>query len=94
MIRLECTTGGHNKYYELHLSRGSERYVVEGLYGAIGQAPKRALIYDGDNEQEALAEMQKKQLEKQKKGYGIVGSDGTIPQVQAKKRTISPQSGR
>jgi predicted DNA-binding WGR domain protein len=95
MIRLECTTGGHNKYYELHFSRGNERYVVEGLYGAIGQAPKKALIYDGDNEQEAVAEMQKKQLEKQKKGYVIVGSGGassTIP-VQ-KKRTISPQSGR
>ena len=95
MIRLECTTGGHNKYYELHLSRGSDRFIVEGLYGAIGQAPKKAMVYDGDNEQEALAEMQKKQLEKQKKGYVIVGSGGSIPQALAqKKRTISPQSGR
>jgi len=90
MIRLECTTGGHNKYYELHLSRGSERYVVEGLYGAIGQAPQKALIYDGDNEQEALAEMQKKQLEKQKKGYVIVGSSAALSPVPAqKKRPIS-----
>ena len=95
MIRLECTTGGHNKYYELHLSRGNERYVVEGLYGAIGQAPKKALIYDGDNEQEAVAEMQKKQLEKEKKGYIIVGSGGAIPLAPAqKKRTISPEFGR
>ena len=90
MIRLECTTGGHNKYYELHLSRGSESFTVEGLYGAIGQAPKKAMIYDGDNEQEALAEMQKKQLEKQKKGYVIVGSGGAIsPAPVQKKRTIS-----
>ena len=95
MIRLECTTGGHNKYYELHLSRGSERYVVEGLYGAIGQAPKKAMIYDGDNEQEAVAKMQKKQLEKEKKGYVIVGSGTAIsPARSQKKRTISPQSGR
>jgi predicted DNA-binding WGR domain protein len=68
---------------------------VKGLFGAIGQAPKKAMIYDGDNEQEALAEMQKKQLEKQKKGYVIVGSGGAISPAQAKKkRTISPQSGR
>ena len=90
MIRLECTTGGHNKYYELHLSRGTNRYTVRGLYGAIGQAPKGALIYDGDNEQEALAEMQKKQLEKQKKGYVIAGTSSTLPSTpDQKKRTIS-----
>ena len=95
MIRLECTTGGRNKYYELHLSRGSDRVIVEGLYGAIGQAPTKAMIYDGDNEQEAIAEMQKKQLEKQKKGYIITGTLGTVPSSPAqKKRTISPQSGR
>ena len=95
MIRLECTTGGHNKYYELHLSRGGARFTVEGLYGAIGQAPKKTLIYDGDDQQEAVAEMQKKQLEKEKKGYVIVGSGGSIPQTPAqKKRTISRQSGQ
>lgn len=95
MIRLECTTGGHNKYYELHLSRSSARFTVEGLYGAIGQAPKKALIYDGDNEQEAVAEMQKKQLEKQKKGYAIAGTSGTVPSSPAqKKRMISLKSGR
>ena len=74
MIRLECTTGGHNKYYELKLERNNGRVRVTGYYGAIGQAPKESPIYDGDNEQEALAEMQKKQLEKQKKGYVLVGS--------------------
>jgi predicted DNA-binding WGR domain protein len=90
MVRLECTTGGHNKYYELHLARGSDRFTVEGLYGAIGQAPKKAMIYDGDNEQEAVAEMQKKQLEKHKKGYVIVGAAGTLSSTPIqKKRTIS-----
>ena len=74
MIRLECKTGGHNKYYELSLEKTKSRVRVIGYYGAIGQAPKENPIYDGDNEQEALAEMQKKQLEKQKKGYVLVGS--------------------
>jgi len=74
MIRLECTRGGSNKFYELHLKESAGRVTVTGLYGAIGQAPKEHPIYDGTVREEALAEMQKKQLEKQKKGYVIVGS--------------------
>jgi ATP-dependent DNA ligase len=63
---------------------------VEGLYGAIGQAPKKAMIYDGDNEQEAVAEMQKKQLEKLKKGYIIVGAVGTLSSTTAQKKNNLP----
>jgi predicted DNA-binding WGR domain protein len=91
MIRLECTTGGHNKFYELHLIQGNGRITVKGLYGAIGQSPKEHPVYDGDNEQEALAEMQKKQLEKQKKGYVLVGSDGKATRTaKQKKRLMFP----
>ena len=89
MIRLEHTMG-HNKYYELHLVRDNGRITVKGLYGAIGQAPKEHTVYDGDDEREALAEMEKKRLEKEKKGYILVGGNGeptTTPPVQKKRTT-------
>ncbi len=88
MIRLECTRGGSNKYYELDLKESNGRVNVTGFYGAIGQAPKEHPIYDGDNREEAIAEMQKKQLEKQKKGYIIVGN-GSSPAAVEKKTVIS-----
>ena len=95
MIRLECTTGGHNKFYEFHLSKTNGRVTVKGLYGGIGKAPQEAVIYDGDSEMEAKAELQKKQTEKLKKGYIIVSSNGDAPEVATqKKRVTSPQSGR
>lgn len=87
MIRLECTRGGSNKYYEFNLKESKGRVTVTGFYGAIGQAPKEHVIYDGDNREQAIAEMQKKQLEKQKKGYTIVGSGGASTLVE-KKTTI------
>ena len=59
-IRLECTTGGHNKFYEFHGIQNNSRFTVKGLYGAIGQAPKEAIIYDGDDKYEANKEYQKK----------------------------------
>lgn len=88
MIRLECTIGGHNKFYELNLVRTNGHVVVKGLYGRIGHAGQEAVIYDGDSEVEAKAEMQKKQLEKQKKGYVIVGNGSSVTVAQ-KKRPIS-----
>ena len=75
-IRLECTTGGHNKFYEFHGIQSNGRYTVKGLYGAIGQAPKVAIIYDGDNRLEANNELQKKLTEKKKKGYVLVTQNG------------------
>jgi len=79
MIRLECTLGNHNKFYELDLVRTNGRSTVKAIYGRIGQAGQETIVYDGDNEQEAHAEMQKKQLEKQKKGYSIVsGGNGKL----------------
>lgn len=87
MIRLECTRGGSNKYYELHLKQSNGRVTVTGFYGAIGQAPKEHPIYDGDSRDEAVAAMQKKQLEKQKKGYVLVGDDASSAPVE--KKTMS-----
>ncbi len=91
MIRLECTSGGHNKFYELHLIKTNGHVIAKALYGAIGNAPQENVFYDGDNEQEAIAEMQKKQLEKQKKGYVIVGSNGKSKPVPAQKKTMNSQ---
>jgi predicted DNA-binding WGR domain protein len=34
------------------------------------------IIYDGDNEEEAVKALKKKQNEKQRKGYVIVGDNG------------------
>lgn len=88
MIRLECTRGGSNKYYELNLKESNGRITVTGFYGAIGQTPKEHPIYDGDNRDEGIAEMQKKQLEKQKKGYIIV-NNGSSPAPVEKKTVTS-----
>jgi predicted DNA-binding WGR domain protein len=76
MIRLECTIGGHNKYYEFVPSVSKGRFTVIGRYGAIGQAPKEAIMYDGDSKDEANEAYRKKLAEKQKKGYVIVSNDG------------------
>ena len=78
MVRLECTTGGSNKFYEFHLVKTNGRVMVKGIYGSIGQAGKAHIIYDGDNEEEAIKALQKKQNEKQRKGYIIVNGNGTI----------------
>ena len=88
MIRLECTRGGSNKFYEFDLKELNGRVSVTGFYGAIGQAAKEHQIYDGDDREAAIAEMQKKQLEKQKKGYIIVGGNGSAP-APAQKKTVN-----
>jgi ATP-dependent DNA ligase len=84
MTRLECTTGGHNKFYEFHISRTNDRITVRGLYGAIGQAPKEARIYDGDSEADARKELDRKQNEKLRKGYVVVSSDVSDSQSSSK----------
>jgi predicted DNA-binding WGR domain protein len=77
MIRLEHTTGGHHKYYEFHKRQSNGRVVIIGYYGAIGQAPKEAIIYDGDSEAEARKELDRKQNEKLRKGYVVVSEGQT-----------------
>jgi hypothetical protein len=96
-IRLEHTTAGHNKYYEMQFIQSKERIAVRGYYGAIGQAPKEVTIYDGNDEMEAFVQLKKKQLEKQKKGYIVVSQNGNsipMPAVHQKKTPILQLSGR
>jgi predicted DNA-binding WGR domain protein len=89
-IRLECTTGGHNKFYEFLGIESKGRFTVKGLYGAIGQAAKEAIIYDGDDKNEANFEYDKKLAEKKKKGYIVVSRDGKPeqPATEEKKTVI------
>jgi predicted DNA-binding WGR domain protein len=91
-IRLECTTGGHNKFYEFQGIQNNGRFTVKGLYGAIGQAPKEAIIYDGDNKSEAEKEFEKKKSEKLKKGYVVISQNGqkVHPVTSEKKRPMFP----
>ena len=90
-IRLECTTGGHNKFYEFHGLQNNGRYTVKALYGAIGQAPKVSIIYDGENKTEANEEFQKKLNEKKKKGYILVTQNSqSVPAPEEKKRLMFP----
>lgn len=87
MVRLECRTGGHNKFYEFDLVRTNGHVKVTGSYGAIGQAPKDTVIYDGDSEAEARKELDKKQNEKLRKGYVVVGSNGESANAVSKKNS-------
>jgi predicted DNA-binding WGR domain protein len=84
-IRLECTIGGHNKFYEFLGTQNKDRFTVKGLYGAIGQAPKEAIIYDGDSKTEAEKEYQKKLTEKKKQGYVIVANGKPVQATEEKK---------
>jgi len=87
--RLECTTGGHNKFYEFLGIESKGRFTVKALFGRIGQAGQETIIYDGDDKLEANKEYQKKLTEKQKKGYVIVtnGKAATQP-AHAEKKTV------
>jgi predicted DNA-binding WGR domain protein len=96
-IRLEHTTGGHNKFYAMELFQSKDRFTVQGQYGKIGQAPLIHTIYDGSDELEALAQLKKKLLEKQKKGYVVVSQNGNAlptPALTQKKTPNAPPSGR
>lgn len=75
-IRLECTTAGHNKFYEFVGIKTPGRFTVKGLYGRIGQAPNESIIYDGDDVHEANSQFYKKMAEKEKKGYKVVSNNG------------------
>ncbi len=87
-IRLEHTSAGHNKFYEMQFIQSKNRIAVRGLYGAIGQAPNETTIYDGNDEMEALVQLKKKQLEKLKKGYVIVSQNDKATPAE----TITPKT--
>ena len=89
-IRLECTMGGHNKFYEFIGDSNNGRFTVKGLYGRIGQASNEAIIYDGDDKNAANKECEKKLNEKLKKGYVIVSQNGkaSAKPAPAEKKTV------
>jgi ATP-dependent DNA ligase len=76
--RLECKVGGSNKYYEFIRDYNTPRFTVTGFFGAIGQAPKSNVLYDGDSEEDAEKQYKKKRAEKMKKQYLPVASNGTV----------------
>jgi predicted DNA-binding WGR domain protein len=92
MIRLENTLGNHFKFYELHYSKNNGRFTVKAIYGRIGQAGQSTIVYDGASEQDAIGEMQKKQLEKQKKGYILKDGNGKDTSVVPEKKERTPNN--
>jgi ATP-dependent DNA ligase len=91
-IRLECTTGGHNKFYEFQGIESKNRFTIKGLYGAIGKAGQVSIIYDGVSKAEAEKEFEKKKSEKIKKGYIVVSRNGNSvqPTTEEKKNSDVP----
>lgn len=88
-IRLECTVGGHNKFYEFHGTETKGRFTVKALYGRIGQAASETIIYDGDSKLEANKEFERKMVDKKRKGYVVVSNNGkSAPAPTEKKRLI------
>jgi predicted DNA-binding WGR domain protein len=88
-IRLECTTGGHNKFYEFHGIESKGRYTVKSLHGAIGQTGQITVLYDGVSKTEAEKQFEKKKSEKLKKGYIIVLRNGnSVQPVVEEKKTL------
>lgn len=86
-IRLECTIGSSNKFYEFLGEENKGRFTVKGRYGRIGQAASEIVIYDGDNKAEANKEFERKKTEKLKKGYTVVSQNGKSTPAPAQKKT-------
>ena len=89
-VRLECTKGSSNKFYEFQGTQTNNRYTVNAIYGRIGQAGQVSVIYDGVSKSEAEKEFEKKKLAKLKKGYIIVSRNGNSvqPATEEKKTMI------
>jgi predicted DNA-binding WGR domain protein len=87
-IRLECTTGGHNKFYTFQGIESNGRFTVKGLYGRIGQAASEVVIYDGDSKQEANKEFERKMVDKKRKGYVVVSNNGKPTPAPAEKKRV------
>lgn len=75
MIRLECTQGNSNKYYEIDIETEGNHIVTKAYYGRIGNAPQVSYLYSGDSREEAQAAMNSQRIAKIKKGYRLVKDD-------------------
>ena len=84
-IRLECTIGGHNKFYEFEGTESNGRFTVKGRYGRIGQAASEVVIYNGDNKAEANKEFERKMVDKKRKGYVVISNNGKSAPAEKKR---------
>jgi predicted DNA-binding WGR domain protein len=91
-IRLECTKGSSNKFYEFQGTQTNDRYTVKAVYGRIGQTGLVTVLYDGVSKTEGEKVFEKKKSEKLKKGYIIVSRNGNSvqPVVEEKKTLMFP----
>ncbi len=75
-LRLECTTGNHNKFYEIWLESKSIGYTVCFQYGRIGTAGVGGAKVKDVSYSTAMATLNDLKYEKQAKGYQIVSDAG------------------
>ena len=91
MIRLECTQGNSNKYYEIDIETEGNRIVTKAYYGRIGNAPQVSYLYSGDCGEDAQAAMNSQRIAKIKKGYRLVSDDAPV-KTPATIKSITPLS--
>lgn len=74
-VRLECTTHGHHKFYEVRLVASvvdkKTYYTVSGAWGKISGTPEVQVKYSGENYSLAAATFGRLKAEKSKKEYVI-----------------------
>ena len=74
-VRMECTSHGHNKFYEVRLVasvvNGQTQYTVSGAWGKISATPEVQVKYAGTNYSLAAATFGRVKAEKNKKEYVI-----------------------
>ena len=78
MIRLECTQGNSNKYYEIEVEKEGKLIVTKAYYGRIGNAPQVSYLYSGDSQEDAQDALVSQRIVKTKRGYRLV-KDTELP---------------
>lgn len=78
-IRLECKSGGHNKFYEIEVREDGLYYETIASYGRIGYNPQIQQKYHGTSLGMANDTFNDLKKEKIKKGYTEVQKDTDIP---------------
>jgi len=76
MLRLECRSGGHNKYYEFEIVREGLEYVATAYYGRIGNGPQTSHIGTSRILGDVTRAVTSKMSEKLAKGYVQVSDTG------------------
>lgn len=72
-VKLQCTDGGHNKFYNIYIhSKQRNQHIVSFHYGKIGTSGT-TLNHSFKDENKAIEFLNKKKFQKINKGYKIVG---------------------